>query len=79
MENQYRGGSPKKRGLDSLQIYGGGLDKKGGGVFEEGGLISQCTLCAVSLEKGMQVPGKGNYKFLPKIFPNLGCLEWCTH
>ena len=32
-KNQYRGGLPKKRDLDSLQILGGGLGKKEGVAF----------------------------------------------
>ena len=47
MKNQYRGGGLLKKwegGLDNLPILGGLGKKKGGGVFEEGGVIPQCTL-----------------------------------
>ena len=46
VKKQYIGGYCLKRGggLDRLQIYGGSLGNKRGGVFE-GGLIPQCTLC----------------------------------
>ena len=43
-KTMYRGELPKKRGLDSLQIQGGGLgEKEGSGAFE-GGLIPLHTV-----------------------------------
>ena len=46
-EKPNRGGGLLKKwegGLDSLPILGGLGKREGGGVFEEGGVIPQCTL-----------------------------------